>query len=195
MSRLGLLHRMSKYDNVYTPKYALFEIVKYLPKDSIIWECANSNSKHENQITKFLKSKGFKVVETSIYEGFDFEVYEPDFEFDVILTNPPYSLKDGFLKRCYYHGKPFALLLPATALGDQKRVKMYQEHGIQILVPHARIDFTGKGSPHFHASWFCWKLLPEQLIFYDLKEEEEETVHNLSYTQSTKDECLEGLDE
>ena len=73
----------------------------------------------------------------------------------------------------YYHGKPFALLLPITSLGEQKRVRMYIEHGIQVLVPHARNDFTGGGNVHYHTAWFCWKLLPPPptpsfLHFYEL---------------------------
>ena len=35
-------------------------------------------------------------------------------QFDCIITNPPFSLKQEFLQRCYELGKPFALLLPLT---------------------------------------------------------------------------------
>lgn len=173
MSYLNLLQHISKFDNVYTPEIALHEIVKYLPKGSIIWECANSDSKHENQITKYLRSKGYKVIETSIHEGFDFLNDEPNFQYDLILTNPPYSLKDKFLQRCYELGKPFALLLPTYSLGGITRGKMFRRWGIEVLAPDKRFDFTGGGSPHTHTSWFCWCLLSNKenvIEFYKVEE-------------------------
>jgi len=75
-----------------------------------------------------------------------------------IITNPPYSLKDQFLARCYEHELPFALLLPVTALEGKKRQAMYKEHGMQLLVLPDRVNFhtpSGKGSGSwFHTDWF-----------------------------------------
>ncbi len=91
--------------------------------------------------------------------------------FDCIVTNPPFSLKAQFLKRCYDLGKPFALLMPLTALGGDKRIKMYREKGLQVLVLPKRVDFefpdgTSKGSPWFHCAWFTHGFnLESDLIF------------------------------
>ena len=41
--------------------------------------------------------------------------------FDMIITNPPYSLKDEFIKKCYEWNKPFCLLLPITAFERKAR--------------------------------------------------------------------------
>lgn len=99
-------------DEFYTPDIALKPLLKYLPKDVVIWECTDYG---KSNITKILKEHGYKVISTH-KKDFDFLTDKPSFEFDIIVTNPPYSLKDKFLNKCYEYNKPFALLLPLTAL-------------------------------------------------------------------------------
>lgn len=102
------------FDELYTPSYAIRPLLKYLPKKRItIWECTDFG---KSNITKELKSNGYEVVTTHTNTNFDFLNDKPDFDFDMIVTNPPYSLKDEFLRKCYEYGKPFCLLLPITAL-------------------------------------------------------------------------------
>lgn len=104
-------------DELYTPSYAVEPLVKYLPKGLTIWECTDFG---ESQITRVLKDNGYKVVSTR-KKDFDFLKDSPDFEWDMIVTNPPYTLKDEFLERAYSYNKPFAMLLPITALEGAKR--------------------------------------------------------------------------
>ena len=104
-------------DELYTPSYALKPLIKYLPKNITIWECTDYGS---SNITKILKENGYKVISTHKTD-FNFLTDEPPFEFDMIITNPPFSLKNEFLKKCYDYGKPFALLLPITALESTYR--------------------------------------------------------------------------
>ena len=93
--------------------------------------------------------------------------------YDCIVTNPPYSLKEEFLKRCYELGKPFALLMPLTALESEKRQKLYRKYGIQLIIPNKRFNFetpSGKGGGSWFATaWFTWGLnLPKDLMFVKL---------------------------
>lgn len=82
------------------------------------------------------------------------------------ITNPPYSLKDEFLKKCYEYKKPFALLLPITTLEGVTRNRLFKKYGIELLVFDKRINYmSNKKSCWFNTSWFCWHLLPHQLIF------------------------------
>lgn len=152
-------------DDLYTPAYAVYPLLKYLSKDKTCWECTDFGN---SMITKVLRENGFEVISTG-KKDFDFLRDEPYFDFDVIITNPPYSLKTQFLKKCYEFGKPFALLLPITALEGKERGKLYRQYGIQLLVFDGRIQFTDKGRCWFNASWFCWKLLPKDLIFEKLR--------------------------
>ena len=157
-----------KNDELYTPINAIIPLLKYLPidKNITIWECTDYG---DSNITKVLKTCGYNVITTHI-NNFDFLKDEPKFDFDMIITNPPYSLKDEFLKRCYYFNKPFCMLLPLTTLEGVERHKMFKWYGIELMVFDKRINFlTNKKSCWFNTSWFCWKVLPSTLIFEKLE--------------------------
>ena len=145
------------FDELYTPREAVEFIVDYIPENvKTIWECtAIENS----EIVNVLREKGFTVVTSHIKNGLDFFEFEPQ-HYDLIITNPPYSLKDAFLQRGFELGKPFMYLLPLTALEGDKRGKLYQHYGnIQLLIPNKRFNFIEekKGS-WFQTSWFCYKM-------------------------------------
>jgi len=152
------------YDELYTPDYAIYPLLKYLPKNITIWECTDYGS---SNITKILKENGYEVISTH-KKDFDFLTDKPDFEFDMIITNPPYSIKDSFIEKCYEYGKPFCLLLPLTSLEGIKRGKLFSSNGIQLIVLDKRVDFNGKGSCWYNTSWFCWRVLDKQLVFEEL---------------------------
>ena len=149
-------------DEIYTPEYAVKPLLKYLPKNITIWECTDYG---ESKITKVLRDNGYKVI-TSHIKDFDFLKDTPEFEFDMIITNPPYSLKTQFLKRCYEYQKPFALLLPITALEGKDRNELYQQYGLEIIVLDKRVNFLdNKKTCWFNTSWFCYKVCKKQLNF------------------------------
>ena len=153
-------------DLYYTPSYATELIVPYL--HGTIWECAAG----EGHITIVLEDHGLEVYETDVAFGVDFLTSDLPEGVDMIVTNPPYSLKDKFLKHCYDLGIPFALLLPLTTLGGMKRTKMYNEYGLEILIPDRRINFIYKGAGKacwFHSAWFCHNVLPEKLMFAEIE--------------------------
>ena len=89
---------------------------------------------------------------------------------DKILNNKE-LLKDEYIKKCYEYKKPFCLLLPITSLEGIERGKMFRENDIQLLVLDRRCNFiynNAKKSNWFNTSWFCWNILPKQLIFEEL---------------------------
>ena len=152
-------------DEMQTPKEAIHCLLPYLKKEWIIWECAWG----KGSLAKHFRNKGFEVIG----DNRDFIKDKPMLTHQIIITNPPYSKKEEFLQRCYELGKPFALLLPLTALEGKKRGELYRKYGIQLIIPNKRINFitpSGKGSGSWFATaWFTWKLnLPQQLNFVDL---------------------------
>ena len=165
----GILKTMNNHtnhpeaDECYTPPHAIKPLIRHLDTKLRYYDPTSGISK---KIVKYLESQGLKAIDSE--EGVDF--LESDFsDYDVIITNPPYSKKDKFIEKCYEIGKPFALLLPVNSLQGQKRGKMFAKYGMDLIILNKRVDFTGKGSPHFGVAWFCYKLLPTQLEFFEEK--------------------------
>ena len=157
-----------EYDELYTPSIAIEMLLPYIPNDiKTIWECTSIK---ESKIVKVLKDNGYNVITSHIKEGLDFMNYEPE-QYDMIITNPPYSLKNKFLIRAFELNKPFAFLLPITTLEGVERGKMFNNNKIQLLIPNKRFNFKpDKKGAWFQTSWFTYKLnLKNDLNFIQLK--------------------------
>lgn len=155
MTKKPILLMNGHTDEIYTPKYGINPLLPYLNKEWVIWESAWGSG----MLAKHFQEEGFKVMATP-------------FDYNIEITNPPYSDKEGFLKRAYERGKPFAFLMPLTALEGKKRGELYKRYGIQIIIPNKRINFitpSGNGSGSWFATaWFTWGLdLPKDLMFVE----------------------------
>ena len=149
-------------DECYTPLVALNPLLPFLKQEWRVWECAQGTG----ELVKHLESLGFKVQGGSSF-------FEEIFDCDVIITNPPYSLKTEFLEHAFKLNKPFAFLLPLTALEGKKRSQLFAKHGIQLIIPNKRINFmtgSGKNNVWFQTAWFTHGLnLPRDLNFVELE--------------------------
>lgn len=159
-SNLKMLNKTAnnkQSDECYTPKNAIEPLLKYLDKDKVYYEATSGISK---SVLMCMQNNGYVCMPS---EG---DFFKQENVYDGVITNPPYSIKDKFIERCYETDKPFALLLPVSAVQGIKRGSMFDKHGVELLVLNKRIDFTGKGSPHFGVAWFCHNILPKSLIFH-----------------------------
>jgi hypothetical protein len=161
--------RQGSADDFQTPDYALEPLIQYLKRDWTVWECACG---HGN-LAGGLRRRGFKVLATDLVGGYDFLSWQPR-RFDCVITNPPFRHKDEFLERCYLLGKPFALLLPLTTFETQRRQRMFQEYGIEVILLDRRINFetphrVAESSSWFATAWFTFGLgIGQQLSFAQL---------------------------
>lgn len=168
---IGYLQSDKENNELYTPFYAVDPILKYIPKDKIIW-CPFDEE--WSAFYRRLKEEGYNVVRSSLKDGQDFFTYEPN-KWDMIVSNPPFSSKNKVLERLYSFKKPFAILLPLNSLQGKTRFKFFTQ-GIQLLSFDSRISFHKpdsmdiviKGSP-FATAYFCKDLLPRDLIVEELK--------------------------
>ncbi len=110
-------------------------------------------------------------------DGQDFFEYEPE-EYDIIISNPPFTKKDEVLKRLYELNKPFAILLPLNSLQGVSRYEYFKQ-GIQLLSFDKRIGFHNPESMDKHKKgvsfatvYFCRGILPKDLIVEELNEYE-----------------------
>jgi len=160
-----------KSDHFITPAYAITPLLPYIPKHWKIWEC--TDTKGDSLIPDILRERGCDVVSTGM-DKLNFLFDKPDFDFDCIITNPPYTLKDEFIKQCYRYKKPWAMLMPLTTLEGVERGKWFGFYGIELLVFDKRVEFVGGGACWFSTGWFCHNILPEKLMFVNLEKPKKE---------------------
>jgi len=149
----------TKQDNCQSPPYAILPLLPYLRPDWVIWEPAAG----EGWLAEALRAVGFTVIATSIEDGQDFYKINPG-GWDCIVTNPPWSKKAPWLHRCYTLQKPFCLLYPTDAYGNNAFQIHFNRYGIEILQPESRISYKmpvkgWKGSgAQMNSMWYTWKL-------------------------------------
>jgi len=161
INALKLSCKTSEGDECYTPSSALEVLLPYLDSSKVYYEATSNIS---SNLISSAQNNGFIFLPSG---GKDFFVDEMPSGVDAIITNPPYSKKDAFIAKCYDLKLPFALLLPVTAIQGKFRGNLFGKNGIELLVLNNRVDFTGKGQPHFGVAWFCCGILPDTLIFCD----------------------------
>lgn len=159
------------YDACQTPPYALDPLLPYLLTEFTIWEPAQG----EGLLVDALYDSGFEtVIGTDMLTGQNFLEYEPEQEWHIQVTNPPFSLKYKWLERSYELGKPFALLLPVETLGAKTAQELMKRYGFEIMLLNRRVSFKmpnkgwdGAGA-QFPVMWLCWQLLPERIVFGEI---------------------------
>lgn len=159
MARTAFSHIVQ--DDYTTPLYAVRLITPYLSKFSKIW-CPFDTE--DSNYVKELKRMGKDVIATHISNGQDFLTTSPDFEYDAIISNPPFSIKNDILERCYELGKPFALLLPFTMFNSVRTINILSKNNsdVQFLITDRRISFDGN-RPNFTCWYVCRGVLPNQI--------------------------------
>ena len=158
-------------DEYYSPQNVVDMIVPYVLRGGYktIW-CPFDTS--NSLFVKTFQRLGYKVNYGHIETGQDFFDYtEP--QGDIVVSNPPFSKREAIFARLYEMGVPFALVMNFNGLFDSKRrVELFSENEVQILVPHGRMKFISRekgplNSPNFQSVYICNKLLDRQIVFSD----------------------------
>ena len=163
-----LMYSKGNNDECYTPDYGVEPILKYIPKDATVW-CPfdTEDSQFVIQI-----SKQNKVIRSHLESGQDFFDYEPD-EWDMIVSNPPFTDKRKFFERALSFNKPFALIMTNTWLNDSAPKQLFKDKDLQLLMFDKRMKFIspdGRDNDKitFSSSYYCWNFLPKQIIMEEL---------------------------
>ena len=78
-------------------------------------------------------------------------------QFDVILTNPPFSLAGDFINACLPLAKLTVLLLRLNFLEGAERAPFWRVHAPDVCVLSNRPSFTGKGTDATAYAWFVFR--------------------------------------
>ena len=162
MKSKDILYSAGKNDECYTPSYGVTSILKYIPKDVVVW-CP-----FDTEDSEFVKqiSKTHCVVNSHIDNGQDFYTYEPPI-WDVIISNPPFGGKRKIFERALSFGKPCALLMTNTWLNDAAPKQVFKDKDLQLLMFDKRIEYGGQAVSKkitFSSSYYCYNFLPKQII-------------------------------
>lgn len=166
--------RTNKNDECYTKSYAIYPLLKYLERfrGQKIW-CPFDTEK--SKFVQILRKNGYEVISSHISEGKDFYSYEPE-EWDLIVSNPPFSNKSKTFERCMDFKKPFALLMSLDWLNDKAPFRIFGED-LQLLLFDERMTFDNQ-SQHkqipFKTVYFCRDFLPRAIVCSKLAEKYEQ---------------------
>ncbi len=164
--------KTSATDEWYTPENAIYPILKYIPIGSTIW--CPFDLDHSNYV-KIFKRAGFKVINSHLETGGDFfNIQVP--ECDLIISNPPFSLRDEIFKKCIDMNMPFMLLMNTNGfLDSKKRWFLFKENikDITLLYLQGRVNYMKeygveeKGSPPFQSMYISYNINQDQLVLDD----------------------------
>jgi len=159
-----------KHDDYMTPKYAWENIQEFLPKDKIIWEPFMGNGKSGEYLTEL----GCNVI----HNDNDFFISN---EGEVIITNPPFSIKKEVFRRLKELNKPFIVICPCSMITTKYFRELFSEDDdrIQIIIPRKRIQFeklvNGEvpklwaNKCNFDCFYYTWKMnLPRDILWLKL---------------------------
>mgnify|MGYP003873219247 CR=1 FL=1 len=145
-----------KQDNEYNTTLEMWEMINHLlPTDKILFE-AFLKDNWSSKSAIHLREMGFNVVGDPTIDFFD----EPP-KYDIIVSNPPYSIKKRIFQRLAVLDKPFILILPISTI-TKKFVKVLDRDKLQLIIPNARLQFEKAGEPlkrcWFDCVFLCYKM-------------------------------------
>jgi hypothetical protein len=82
---------------------------------------------------------------------------DSNYQYDFLMTNPPFSIKDYVIEKVLKDGKPSALILPLDSIGGVKRHSLFREYGFPaVYIPSKRISYYDenwqkKNGSNFHS--------------------------------------------
>lgn len=155
-------------DEYFTPGLLVDMLVPYLEKWEI-WFSTKYNRQpviwlpfdtEESKYYTILKEKGFQVVRSHLNDDKDFFLWQPE-QFDLIVSNPPFSKKLEVFERIIFDlKKPFVLLMNMMAINYQNISNLFQfvNPKIQFIIPDKKVSFDGNTSS-FSSGYVCYDFI------------------------------------
>ena len=152
----------SKHDDYMTPASAWEAIRQYIPTDKVIWEAFYGDGTSGQN----LRAMGLNVY----HEDEDFFQNNRG---DIVVSNPPFTMKKQVIQRLVELDKPFVLLMPVATMATSY-VRELLKDNLQIIVPRKRIQFhklvdgeiQTENKCNFDCYYFCYKMnLPTGIVF------------------------------
>ena len=139
-------------DDYKSPIKIWSDIKEYIPTDKVIWCPFYFNGDHT------LKDLGYDIIHK------DENFFDTDYG-EIVIDNPPFSIKKEVINRLMLIDKPFILIMPVSTL-CYKYARCLRDN-IQIIIPNGRVKYTiDNKSPSFDSIYYCYKMNLKKDIIY-----------------------------
>ena len=140
-------------DNDYeTPKDILEMLLPYIKDFKKIYDpfyCAGRVKQYWEELDKICYNEKLDAFDRT-----------PPEDFDITISNIPFSIKEKSMKLFFDLGKPFIILMPIAAMGAKWISKYFDK--LQYIIPHKRLNFSKNGKcgagSWFDTCFYCYGL-------------------------------------
>ena len=151
-------------DDQYNTTKDMWESISHLiPKDKILFEGFMKDN-YSSKSVLILRELGFDVVGDPTIDFFG-EIPK----YDILISNPPYSIKKKIFERLSVLNKPFILILPISTITKQF-TKCLERDKLQMIIPSKRMQFEKACIPlsrcWFDCCYLCYKMNLERDITF-----------------------------
>lgn len=144
-----------EHDFYPTPPEVTNALLDFLniPRGTTIWEPACGDM----AMCEVFIERGYDCIATDLIYGQDFLTAQLPQGVSWIITNPPFSLSEQFIKHAAALGVPFAFLLKSQYWHSIRRFPLLEKYRPAYMLPLTwRPDFTGKGNSLMDMQWDVW---------------------------------------
>lgn len=151
-------------DDQYNTTKDMWESISHLiPKDKILFEGFMKDN-YSSKSVLILRELGFDVVGDPTIDFFG-EIPK----YDILVSNPAYSIKKKIFERLSVLNKPFILILPISTITKQF-TKCLERDKLQMIIPSKRMQFEKADIPlsrcWFDTCYLCYKINLERDITF-----------------------------
>lgn len=161
--------KVAEFEDYPTPRPLVEALFKHID-----WDALRHFASYDNRPARFLEPcrglkrniydlvpSDFERYYCEIQEGLNYlETDLSGIHFDIIVTNPPFSLFEEFVTKARSEAADHGFvcfLMRINALGTKKREQFWADNPPdKIIVAVPRPDFSGGGGDSCEYAWFCW---------------------------------------
>ncbi|QGK89703.1 sugar phosphate nucleotidyltransferase [Campylobacter phage DA10] len=156
-------------DEYYTP-FLLIEFLLPILKEKNIKTILCPFDNESSKYVRFFKERGLNVINGHINDGKDFfSEWWLNYEFDILISNPPFSKKKEIIEVATKYNIDFMLLMNLMTINYQDFSEVLRlsdkQKPINFIIPNKKVSFDGN-TTSFSSGYICNCI--EKNLFIDL---------------------------